>query len=571
MPVVWLRSGEEAGKGDVVANSLSAAQERLHDPAFLQRFSMPTLSSHLPLLWPTPPDTPPSPKRRYRSHYRYPGFQDLWEPGTWSSLSFFDIVLRLVDFSPMEAVLAQKLYAPSARGKTPFHPVSLFLLNAWQRVNNWSRTQTIANLQNSHYKDYAARFGFQMGTYPTEGGLRYFETVLGNKEPEDLLTQSMNLVKDFLSQEALKQGLVGVDGMIHDAASRQRCTTVRESCYQPAPRPCPAKEEKGRQGCDCVTPACATRCQHAPSRDCVARYVWYSGSNQTDSPNTSGPSNAQNPKGDRLHGEGHYGYRSVSFQICDPRWRTHWVLSSDFLPANAPEEPTATRRLAQLPYEYPWLPINVVAADSAMGHEPFLSQVYDMGAKRVIDLRAHDSDRDVSQWPLRGYDKKGRPLCPFGYGLLGNGHDSQRKRHKWACFHACTRDTEPRAKLDEGTYPPIDCPHLERHHGLVMNVARNFEDGSTRLVRDLPVGSPQWEYLYHQGRNASESRNSSMEAWGLKRLSVFGQPRSRANIVLADLWRNLLTLARLVKEANTVVQARDSPRPCKGLAPENLP
>lgn len=533
-----------------MANSLSAAQERLQEAAFLERFSMRTLSPHLPLLWPAPPDIPPSPKQRYRSQYNYLGFQDLWEPGIWHKLFPFDIVLRLVDFSALEAVLAQKLYVPSSRGRTPFHPVSLFLLHAWQRVNNWSRTQTIINLQNPHNEDYATRFGFQKGIYPTEGAMRHFETVLGSGELQDLLIQSMNLVWSFLSQEALDEGLIGVDGMIHDAASRQRCTTVQESCYQPAPRPCPAREEKGRRGCDCATPACATRCRHAPSRDPEARYVWYTGSNQPGSPNTPSSSNAQNQRAERPHGEGHYGYRSVSFQLCDPRWRTHWVLSSDFLPANAPEEPTATERLKKLPDEYPWLHINAVAGDSALGHEPFLSQIYALDAKRIIDLRSHDSDKDVSQWLLRGYDKKGRPLCSFGYPLNANGHDSQRKRHKWACFHTCKRGTEPQVKLEE--HPPQECPYLELPHGLVINVALSFEDGSLRLVRDLPVGSSQWKYLYHQGRNASESRNSSLEDWGLKRLPVFGRARSHANIVMADLWLNLTTLARLVKEANTI-------------------
>ncbi|MFP4642323.1 MAG: hypothetical protein ACLFPU_09155 [Dehalococcoidia bacterium] len=43
-----------------------------------------------------------------------------------------------------------------------------------------------------------------------------------------------------------------------------------------------------------------------------------------------------------------------------------------------------------------------------------------------------------------------------------------------------------------------------------------------------------------------------MEDWGLKRLPVFGRARSHANIVMADLWLNLTTLARLVKEANTI-------------------
>jgi hypothetical protein len=41
-----------------------------------------------------------------------------------------------------------------------------------------------------------------------------------------------------------------------------------------------------------------------------------------------------------------------------------------------------------------------------------------------------------------------------------------------------------------------------------------------------------------------------MERWDLKRLSVFGWPRSKATIFLADVWNNLTTLARLVREAS---------------------
>ncbi len=36
----------------------------------------------------------------------------------------------------------------------------------------------------------------------------------------------------------------------------------------------------------------------------------------------------------------------------------------------------------------------------------------------------------------------------------------------------------------------------------------------------------------------------------MKRLSVYGQPRGRATIMLADVWVNLTTMARLIQEAN---------------------
>jgi hypothetical protein len=40
-----------------------------------------------------------------------------------------------------------------------------------------------------------------------------------------------------------------------------------------------------------------------------------------------------------------------------------------------------------------------------------------------------------------------------------------------------------------------------------------------------------------------------MQRWDLKRLPVFGTPRGKATIFLADVWSNLITLARLVREA----------------------
>ena len=47
---------------------------------FVAHCSLAGLRDRLPLLWPAPPDLPPSPKRSYRSHYVYRGWQDLGDP-----------------------------------------------------------------------------------------------------------------------------------------------------------------------------------------------------------------------------------------------------------------------------------------------------------------------------------------------------------------------------------------------------------------------------------------------------------------------------------------------------------
>ncbi len=68
------------------------------------------------------------------------------------------------------------------------------------------------------------------------------------------------------------------------------------------------------------------------------------------------------------------------------------------------------------------------AGDAAFGYDLPLSTIFDLGAKRVVDLRAHQTDKDKTLWPVRGYDDKGRPVCEFGYAFTANGFEAQRQR-----------------------------------------------------------------------------------------------------------------------------------------------
>lgn len=97
--------------------------------------------------------------------------------------------------------------------------------------------------------------------------------------------------------------------------------------------------------------------------------------------------------------------------------------------------------------------------------------------------------------------------------------------------------------------PPSPKNRYRSQCGHILNIGQTFKDGSLRLVRDLPVGSPTWKRLYHQACNASESRNPSFERWDLKRLPVYGGLRAKAFAYLGDTWATLTTLARLVHEA----------------------
>jgi len=558
----------------MAANPSAAA--RAQDSDFVRDCNFTQLQDRLPLCWPPPPGISPSPKRSYRSHYVYLGCSDLQDRQAWQHLSDFDLLLRLVDFSGLRPVLAQRLGWTSARGQQPFDPVSIFLLHGWQITKDWNRAQTLKNLADPRYADYGERFGFEKGVSPTEGGLRYFLTALGkhseaggdtvcvnlDDEPavevaiqylNQLLVGAVHLIRqtNLFSPEAWTQALVCPDGMLHDAASHLHCAAVKESCYQPTsaqtPRPCPAKE-KDQQGCDCDTLACAVTCRYATPRDAEARFVHYSGSNQ---PRTSPNRPKDESKTKKGGGRKCYGYRSLPLLLADPVRRFHLTLLQDFQVANGREEIPATALLLQLERFYPDLHLDAVVGDAGFGFDLFLRTIYKLKAKRVVDLRAHETDKDKSQWLVRGYDNRGRPICPFGYAFTANGFDAQRQRYKWFCGKACQRGLEPVVHLEGTTYPPAECAYQDvgLPHGKILNVGERFPDGSLRLVRDLPLGSSAWKALYHRARNAAEGRNATYEHWDLKRLPVYGLCRAKAFSFLADTWSTLTTLARLVREA----------------------
>jgi hypothetical protein len=561
------------------ATRITPEQSRAQDGLFVSQCNLLKLGESLPLQWPTPPEIPASPKKRYRSAYVYPwrtALADAEQVLAWKDLADFDLLLRLVDFSGLRPVLAYLLGWKTGRGWEPFDPVSFFLLILWQIANHWSRSQMLKNLADRRYADYAAFFGFRQGVYPTEGGVRYFLTALGKHSEADretvaveqgeslvqvavqklnlLLAQAVGVLRQtaLLSPPAWQEALLCPDGQIHDAASRLRCISVNDTCYQPCtpdhPRPCPAKA-KDRRGCDCNTLACAQACRQATPRDREARFIVYTGNNQSsDSPNYS--TGSEEP--DREEGKPRYGYRSLPLRLADPLRRFSITLLDDVRPANGHEEVPSAALLLQLKQHYPDLQVDDVAGDAGLGYECFLHTTYaHLHARRVIDQRQHDTDRDQQQWPTRGYDDQGRPICNYGYSLVSYGFDRERQRHKWCCDKACGRGRPPTVILPQVTYPPPECPYQsDTHlHGQVIHVGECFADGSIRLVRDLPFASPTWKALYHRARNAVEGRNATFEAWGFKRLPVFGLLRSKALIFLADVLDTLSTLARLVRDA----------------------
>ena len=292
-----------------------------------------------------------------------------------------------------------------------------------------------------------------------------------------------------------------------------------------------------------ILPPCACRGKRAAFRDAEARFVWYSGSNQPQtSPNRRSDAAKTDKKKD---GEPYDGYRTLPLLLVDPQRRFHLTLLTDFLPANQREELPATALLLQLAHFYPDLCLDAVAGDAGFGYDVFLRTVYALGAKRIIDIRAHPTDRDESLWPVRGYDDRGRPVCPFGYAFTANGFDASRQRYKWFCARTYLHHADPVVSLPGVSYPPHECPYQKSDHpnGRILNLGERFADASIRLARDLPVGSPAWRRIYHRARNAT------FQHWDLKRLPVYGGLRGKASTSLANTWSTLTTLARLVREA----------------------
>jgi hypothetical protein len=524
--------------------TLTAIKKRAQNTTALARFDLRSLRCRLPFVYPCDPALPPSPKRRYRSHYCYRGL-GLGEDGEMlQTRSPFEVSLRLFDFSSLEPLLAAYIYAPSAKGQTPFHPVSMYLLSLFRRERHLSYREVLRVLRHEEEGRWLRHYAGFQDDFPSESGLRYFE---GCITPE--LQLEINALQiDVLYQagllptqpDAQEQVSLTFDGMLHEARSRMRCTSARASCYRPAPRPCPA-QEKGKQGCDCTTTDCVEVCRYATPRDPEARFIVYSGNkHRRKSPNAPLEEKQQRPaRGRRV-----YGYYSYAGQMVDDDLATYWILPATFGPATRGDEKCFPDTFRYLQSRFPWLSIQEVIADAGAGEQTCLDLIWEAGALRMVDIRGHKSDDDPEILLMRGYDDKGYPLCPFGYPLRGNGHDYRRRRTKWRCRHVCRTDTER---------PAPECAYLEsgHKHGYTISVGRTHADGTVRLAREIPYGSPAWKARYNR-RNTAESRNSALERLGLKRLPVHGRPRGHVTILQGDFVTNQRTLVRLVRQATAL-------------------
>ena len=528
----------------------TAIEKRAQNTKALEPFTLHNLKQKLPLVFPRDPNLPPSPKPRYRSDYRYLGFDDLNEE-TIETFSPFEIAVRLFDYRYLEPLLAAHIYVASAKGQVPFHPVSMYLLSLYRRERNLSRHEVLRILK--HPQDGLALrrcTGFGAveqfaNVFPSESGLRYFE---GKLTPE--LQQEINALQlDVLYQasllpvkpEADEKATLSFDGMLHAARSHMRCSSVKASCYEPVPRLCLA-QEKGKQGCDCDSEDCADICRQATPRDPQARFIIYTGNNKRarTSPNTPIQTQERRSRIKRMV----YGYYSYAGQLLDDVLATYWILPAAFGSATCGDPALFPDNLAYLQTRFPWLRIGEVITDAGACEQACLDAIWDAGALRLVDICANKSDDDLNTRLTRGYDENGHPLCPFGYVLRSNGYDYQRRQAKWRCAKRCQNDLQSRV---------YQCDYLQAtyKHGYTVTVGRTHADGTVRLAREIPYGSPAWKQRYNR-RNSAESRNSVLARWGLKRMPVHGLASSHVTVLQGDFVANQRTLVRLIREATAL-------------------
>lgn len=174
---------------------LTAIKKRAAQPHLVAMFAVRSLLGQLPMLFPVDNKLPSSPKARYRSQYRYPGPEALLDETHRAKLSDFEIVLHLIDFSPLEHVLAHAYYVPSNKGQVPFHPVSMFLCICLRRELNLSWRALARLLASDHGAGWRALFGFQEGNTPSASGLRYFFDTVGPAVFDDLCPRYVQMLR----------------------------------------------------------------------------------------------------------------------------------------------------------------------------------------------------------------------------------------------------------------------------------------------------------------------------------------------------------------------------------------
>lgn len=544
----------------IATRQLPAAERRLLTAHFQASFHWEAIRPLLPFSLVVPAGIPTPPPRRYRSHYLWLPSDDISGANDLVGLDDFDLALRLFDFTPWQPILAQRF--ASQFGPPAFDPVSLGLGTLLARWRGWNWSTLHRELHSAERgQGYCRRLGFDSRDLPAASTWRMALTGTAPscwQQCADTLVlglMALTLIPNrstFPGDPPQRGVSIATDSQLVDARSRRRCRHQNAACFLPlSERTCAAKAA-GKEGCDCDTLACTDHCRLATARDPEATYVYYSGSNQPQAVAKEADDSSTNTN--KKGGQHRFGYKSKAFNITDDRLFTYWTLSGPFTAANRNDHLQTLPGLQSLRQRFPTLQIGEVMGDAGEGVDEVLRYVHDnLGALRLIDQRRHASDQDPLACLTRGYDQKGTPLCPHGYGLAFNGHDYRRHDSKWLCRQRCRHQSQPDVALQPADPAAIAaCPYRDPDHplGYLVRVGLTLPDGSIRLARDLKVDSPTWKL--RQGRQSyAESRNANQQRRGLKRSPWFGLANSAKANYLGDILTNALNVARFVREATS--------------------
>jgi hypothetical protein len=540
------------------SRSLPAAERRLQLPHFVETFCWEKIRPCLPLQLPTPGEAPAWQGRICRSQYRWPGVEDLPASVDIERLDEFDLLLRVFDFSPWRAYLAQRFR--SQLGPPPFDPLSLGLGIFLAIYQSWDWERLVGELRSpTRGGEYCRLLGFDPADLPAASTFRMafnqthldWFTACEDSLVQGLMNYQLIPTHSTFPGDPAEAGVsLSTDCQLVASRSKMRCRHQAPACSQPGlPRVCPARLA-GKQGCGCDTPACYDHCRFAAWQDPEATYVFYAGSNQPG-PN---PNRTLSPKQAPClpRGKHYFGYKSKAFNIIDDRLFLIWPLTGPCTPANRNDHLLTIPGLQELHQRFPALQVGEFLGDAGEGFDEVLEFVHnDLHALRTIRLRHADGDEDPLTCLRRGYDQHGIPLCPHGYRLASNGHDYQRQATKWVCRLKCTHQPDPDIPGAPSGESCSTCPFADPDHplGFSLTTALTLPDGSIRLARDLPVGSDTWQLRI--GRQSyAESRNATQARRLLKRSRTFGLPNTAKAMLLSDTLSLAFNLTRLIFEAS---------------------
>jgi hypothetical protein len=578
-----------AGLGGLSRRELAATREipaaarRLLVPHFVELFQWAAILPLLPFTPVVPAAVPPWEARRCRSYYRWLPPSDIHSGADLDRFDDLDLILRFFDFSPWRPVLAQRFQCHL--GPPPFDPVSLGLAILIARQRGWGWVQLRRELRSPDRGPGNCRLlGLDPDDLPSpstfrmaldEGGAELFQ------QCQDGLAQSlMDLAlmpthSTFPGDPPQVGVSTALDSQLVQARSRMRCHQQNERCFRPRQERSCAAREAGHEGCACTTRACSAHCRLATPRDPAAAFVQYEADHPPpaalpaqaipDQPQKKGRGPENKPAGKPK--KTCFGYKAKTGNVVDDRLFTFWPLSGPFVPANRNDHLQTLPGLRDLRRRFPRLQIGEVLGDAGEGFDEILRFVHhDLHALRTIKPRHAPEDQDPLACLRRGFDERGRPLCPHGYRLTFNGHDYRDHDSCWVCRQRCRRrpqpdiQPQPAKPHDAAPLAPPNCPYQDPAHpsGYVRHVRAELPDGTVRLARDFPVASPTWKLRL--GRQSyAESRNASQARRNLTRSPWYGRQHSATAHILGDILSLAGNVVRFVREATAAAAAGQSP------------